>query len=336
MQDRLREIREGLFFIVGPHRAGTTLLQAMLSSHSAITIPPETGYFDQVWPRQASLGPLTNDANLRSVGEYLNGPNCSVSDLALDWNEVTRHLVTTPRGYDDLFAVMLAIYADSRGKRRVGEKSPRHLFEVHQILKLFPQARFICLIRDPRAVVRSEMETNWGSKSVGRITKRWCRVMEEARRLRQELSPQQFREVRYEDLVREPETILRGLCEFLGEPFEPEMLKFQERPASEHGFRPDEVWKHNTLRPVDASRVDQWREQLSPAQIALIENRAGAWLTRMRYCPSGLNVSWSQLVWAKFKDRCRWNWEVIKGILRGRGRRRPWKSVLKDVLGKPS
>lgn len=332
--DRIQAIRDGLFFIVGPHRAGTTLLQAMLSSHSAISIPPETGFFDQVWPRRQSLGPLTNRDSLQRIGQFVNGPSCSVSDLNLDWLMVSQALANTRCGYDDLFATLMTLHADRRGKRRAGEKSPRHLFAAEEIIQYYPHARFLCLIRDPRAVVRSERETSWGSKSVCRIARRWCRVVDEATRLQQLWSAERFRVVRYEDLVSEPENTLRSICEFLGESFEPQMLDFHERSTAERGFRDDEVWKENTLHAVDASRSQQWQTGLTPAQIKLIESQAGPRLGLHGYAPYEQSVGGLTLTSAWLSDRFRWMQELVTGVLKGRKRRRPWSSVWREVCGK--
>lgn len=333
MQDRLRETRDKLFFIVGPHRGGTTLLQGMLSSHSSITIPPETSFFDQVWPRRHSFGSLLDAQHLRRLRHFANSPNCSVADLEVNWDQVAAYLNETQGGYDDLFAILLSLYAQSRGKRRAGDKSPRHLFYVHEILKLFPQAKFICLIRDPRAVVRSEMATTWGSKSIGRITRRWCRVAQKANELKQQLPAARFQIVRYEDLVYDPESILKGLCEFLGEHFESGMLNYQDRPAGEHGFLPAEAWKHKTLTPVDISRIDAWRKELTAEQIALIENLAANGMSHFGYEKSDLTVSRMKYVSVNVKDRLCWMGEILRGIIRGRGRRRPWSSVFTELFG---
>jgi len=64
---RLAEIREGLFFIVGNHRGGTTLLQSMLTSHSELSIPPETGFFEEIWTRRSNFGDLRQDRALDRV-----------------------------------------------------------------------------------------------------------------------------------------------------------------------------------------------------------------------------------------------------------------------------
>ncbi len=328
----LQTIRDGLFFIVGPHRSGTTLLQAMLSSHSRLTVPPETGYFDQVWPRRDHLGPLTDAGNLARVGRFVTSPDCAVSDLQVDWSQVTAAVAGSPGGYEDLFVAILALYTRSRGKRRVGEKSPRHLFAIPELSRLYPQARFLFLIRDPRAVVRSERETSWGSQSVLRITRRWCRVVDAAEKFSQSLPAHRFRLVRYEDLVTNPETQLRSICEFLGETFEPELLRFQERTAEERGFRADEVWKEKTLTAVDVGRAELWRTALTSAEIKLIEGLAGSRLVRHGYLPQGPSVAGMNMLSTSIADRARWMCELVMGVLKGRSRRRPWSSVWRDLF----
>ena len=328
----LQTVRDGLFFIVGPHRSGTTLLQAMLSSHSRLTVPPETGYFDQVWPRRAQLGSLTDVGNLARVGRFVNGPDCAVSDLQLDWSQVTAALAAGPGGYEDLFVAVLALYAQPRGKSRVGEKSPRHLFAVPELSRLYPRSRFLCLIRDPRAVIRSERETSWGSRSVLRMTRRWCRVVDAAEKHLRSLPSDRFHVVRYEDLVADPETQLRSICEFLGETFEPEMLQFQKRAAEERGFRVDEVWKEKTLSAVDPGRAELWRTGLSPAEVRLIEGVAGSRMVRHGYVPTDPSVGRVSVLSTWIADRSRWMCEVVVGVFKGRSRRRPWSSVWRDLF----
>jgi len=328
----LQTIRDGLFFIVGPHRSGTTLLQAMLSSHSRLTVPPETGYFDQVWPRRTQLGLLTDAVGLARIGRFVNGPQCAVSDMQVDWSRATAALTTTSAGYDDLFVVLLALYAQSRGKERAGEKSPRHIFYVPELSELYPQSRFLCLIRDPRAVVRSERATSWGSQSITRITRRWCRVVDAAEKLVGTVPAERFRIVRYEDLVADPETQLRSICDFLGETFELEMLRFEERAAVERGFRVDEVWKEKTLSAVDADRAELWHTALTPAEIRLIEGLAGSRMLRHGYEPTAPPVGRVSVLSTWIADRSRWVCELVVGVFRGRSRRRPWSSVWRDLF----
>ena len=327
----LQTIRDGLFFIVGPHRSGTTLLQAMLSSHSGLTVPPETGYFDQVWPRRSALGSLRSVANLERFGRFVNGPDCGVSDLQLDWSQVNSAVALGAAGYDDLFVAILACYARSRGKRRAGEKSPRHIFAVPELSRLYPQAKFVCLIRDPRAVVHSERQTDWGSRSISRLTRRWCRVVDAAEKLVRSLPTDRFRVMRYEDLIADPESQLRSVCDFLGEVFEPQMLRFPDRAAAERGFRQDEIWKENTLRAVDSGRNELWRGELSPAQIKLLEGLAGSRLLQWGYTPLQPPVSgWSCLrTWVA--DHWQWVCELVTGVVKGRRRRRPWSSVWREM-----
>ena len=82
------DVRDRLFFIVGHHRGGTTLLQSMLSSHSQITIPPETQFFLEVWPRRGRFGDLADAGTRERVMRFLQSPDCSIRDLKLESADV--------------------------------------------------------------------------------------------------------------------------------------------------------------------------------------------------------------------------------------------------------
>ncbi len=175
------DVRDGLFFIVGHHRAGTTLLQSMLSTHSQITVPPETQFFLEVWPRRERLGDLCDAEAWKRVSQFLQSSDCSIRDLKLEPEEVLASLrslrIETP-DYADLFVAVLATWARPRGKRRVGDKSPGHMHSVPVIAELYPRSKFIAVLRDPRAVVSSERSAAWGARSVDQIARRWRRVVD--------------------------------------------------------------------------------------------------------------------------------------------------------------
>ena len=317
---------------MGNHRGGTTLLQAMLSSHSAITIPPETGFFAEVWPRRKRFGDLSVPQNLERMFDFLESDFCSVSDLRFNRECVMEGFRQTDQTCADLFVALLSDYAVARGKRRAGEKSPQHIFCVPTLAELYPQARFITLIRDPRGVVCSELQTAWGSKSVGRIARKWCRTVDQHERLRQQQPPGRYLQIRYEDLLSSPETVLRRACEFLGEEFEPAMLTYFERPEAERGFRTDEIWKANTLRPLEQQRVAAWQQVLGPEQIALVERWAGGRMANFGYEPAGCaNVSARLALQFRIADRIRWTSELLSALVRPRRRRTPWMTAIAEA-----
>jgi hypothetical protein len=317
-------LREELFFVVGHHRGGTTLLQSMLSSHPRLTLPPETQFFLEVWPRRARLGDLSDPAARRRVAAFLGSERCSVRDLGLDPGEVLAALPAGRPDYSDLFAALLEVWARSRGKPRAGEKSPGHIHCVPLLAGLYPKARFVACLRDPRGVAASELHAEWGTRSVDKIASRWNRVFDQHQRLARALPAERYLMLRYEDLVARPEAELARVCAFLGEEPAPGMLRYFERPAVELGFDRSERWKYATLRPLDPARLSAWREELSPGQIALVERAVGPRLTALGYVPSGVPApSALQAARARLRDRLPWALEVLTGAARRkRGPRR--------------
>lgn len=316
--------RRGIFFIVGHHRGGTTLLQAMLSTHSQLTIPPETQFFLEVWPRRHQWGPLTDPGARARAADFLCSRDASARDLGLAPGEILAELDPAAADCSDLFVALLRAWARRRHKPRAGEKSPGHIWRVERLAKLFPDARFLCCLRDPRAVVASELAARWGARSADQIGCRWRRVYDAHCALARSLPRERYLALRYEALVREPEATLRRVCGFLGEDFEPAMLRFHERPPAELGFDPSEEWKQRTLEPLDPARLEAWRVELEPAQIALAEAAAGREALAVLELPAaGPGLPPLALRAARLADRWPWLLELLSGAARRkRGPRR--------------
>ncbi len=317
-------LRRGLFFIVGHHRGGTTLLQAMLSSHSRITVPPETQFFLEFWPRRHRFAPLSEPQARAAAAAFLCSRDSSARDLGLSPAAILAELEPAARAPADLFVALLRAWARRRGKPRAGEKSPGHIHCVGLLARLFPEARFFCCLRDPRAVVASELSAQWGARSADQIARRWQRVLAAHRALERSLAPERYLPVRYETLVAEPEAVLREICARLGEDFEPAMLRYHERPEAERGFDVSESWKRATRRPLDLQRREAWRRELTPTQIALVEAVVGPEpLDSLGLPPPSQAPPPLALRAAQLRDRWRWLVEVLSGAARRkRGARR--------------
>ena len=333
--ETMQNFRDGLFFLVGNHRGGTTLLQSMLSSHSALTLPPETSYFLQVWPRRTQWGDVRDEQRWRQMLHDLASDRFATGDLQFAPERIGE-LLSSPevRSADSLFVTLLADYAAQRGKRRAGDKSPQHIFCVPLLAELFPQAKFITILRDPRAVAASELRTTWGSRSVGRIVRKWNRVVDQHVRLQQQLPASRYHFVQYETLVTQPAVVLQRVCDFLGEEFEPAMLRYYDRPAHEQGFGAHEEWKFKTLKPLDAERIESWRDELPLTTIALIQQVAGARLSRLGYqtCETR-GVSPLALCRACLLDAATSLYELVRGVVRPPARRAPWLWYVRQLLG---
>jgi hypothetical protein len=318
------ELGRDLFFIVGHHRGGTTLLQAMLSSHSRITIPPETQFFLEIWPRRHRFEPLDDPRRREEAARFLCSRDASSRDLGLAPEEILRELAPAERGCEALFLALLRAWGRPRAKPRVGEKSPGHIARVALLARLYPHARFVCCLRDPRAVVASELGASWGARSADQIARRWRRVYDVHLALERSLPRERYLALRYESLVTDPATQLQRVCAFLGESFEPGMLDYHGRPESERGFDVSETWKQRTRQPLDAGRLEAWRGELTRVQIALVEAAVGDDALRDSDWPSaGERLPPLALRAAQLADRWLWLVEVVTGAARRkRGPRR--------------
>jgi hypothetical protein len=185
------------------------------------------------------------------------------------------------------------------------------------IAELYPRAKFIASLRDPRAVVSSELNAEWGALSVDQIARRWRRVVDCHRELERSLPADRYMMLRYEDLVRQPEENLRRVCAFLGESFEPAILRYYERPATELGFDQSENWKLNTRKPLDPGRLDAWEGLLTAKQVDIIERAAAPYLESLRYTPASIDrPGFWRFVWNLCVDRIPWAVEVATGAAR--------------------
>lgn len=288
--DRLDRIRNQLFFVVGCERSGTTLLQAMLISDPSIVIPPETQFFTAFSKWQLLSGPIDVDRNFEKLVKKIWTVE-QAWGVETDETRFKAFARAAPRSREGLFLALLAAYTEREGGDRIGEKSPVHTRCVGDIQTVFPKARFIHMIRDPRAVVLS-LAKMWARKRGGfhQYIKRWRRAAQMHDAYAGQLTEDRYRLVHYEDLVRNPEPTLRSICQFLELPWNPSMLEHHRRPElGQVDFRPQAF--ENTMKPVFTSSIEKWREEMSTSQIALIEYALSNEMQRMGYASTGVKTA---------------------------------------------
>jgi len=243
-------------FIVGAVRSGTTLLRLMLDGHPRMAVHPEFEFAVDL------LSPEGQRPDMHRYREHLR----------LD--RVFKHFAwrVDPRlGYDELVAgfleqCRLKSSADAPRKPLIGA-TVHHRFDL--LRHVWPDALYVHIVRDPRAVADSVIKMGWaGTHWHG--CERWIRAESAWRRLKPHLEPHQWVEIRYEDLLRDPEAALASICELVGEAFDPEMLGYPAR---------------STYAPTDPGNVDRWRDKVSPSAMALVEARLGEAMTEAGYPP---------------------------------------------------
>jgi hypothetical protein len=274
-------MRDPFTVIVGRGRSGTTLLRAMFDSHPALAIPPES-HFLVTLARSARAFRGAGGFSVERFAAALNG-HWGFRGWGLDEAEVRSTLAAAdPATYAEAVRAIFERYAADRGKTRYGEKTPMNVLHIRRLASLFPEARFIHLIRDGRDVALSYRDAGFGTTSIGDSAVFWRRFVARGRRDGRRLGTTRYREVRYEDLVDDPERVLRSLCSFVDLAFDPLMLRYFER-ADDVMEGVDHRSHHRSVYLPPTRGLRDWRRDMSPDELRLFESIAGRLLAELGY-----------------------------------------------------
>jgi hypothetical protein len=264
----------------------------MVDAHPAIAVLPETHW-------------ITGSLDARLVPEGKVTP-ALIEALAADVRFLRLGI-----GRDDLQALMASgaelsyaalvkavfdLYGQQRGKALVGDKTPRYVRSIAVLHELFPEARFVHLIRDGRDVCLSVMNWKKGPHFLGGFVTSsdpvstsalwWEWDVRRGSEAGNELKPQLYHEVRYESLVDRPDEVCAGLCRFLDLQYDPLMVSFHEgRIRHKQGLDAKHAWL-----PVTAGLRD-WRQQMPRDDAERFEALAGDLLDELGYARSVSHLS---------------------------------------------
>ena len=241
-------------FLVGAERSGTTVLRLMLDHHSQLAWCNE---FEYVVDR------IPSEKGWPQLDEYY------------EWLEThrifqaTRFEIDRSLNYQQLVNSFLYQKRDRARKPLVGATVHRHF---DRLLNIWPDARFIHIVRDGRDVARSCIGMGWaGNVWVG--VERWLEAECLWDKLCHSIPQEQRIEVTYEDLISDPVKTLRSLCDFIGIAYESAMLSYPQM---------------TTYDFPDPSFIGQWRRKLVEREVQLIESRIAHKLVERGYELSGL------------------------------------------------
>lgn len=285
--------------VVGCPRSGTTLLAVMLDSHPQIAMPPETAFL----PALQALAGKSGDDLKKEFFALLTTDRWGISnwnDLGIDRYQYWRLLRSLETfSITAGLRVLYGMYADGLAKPLFGEKTPADTHCMPQIETYLPEARFVHIVRDPRDVVVSLRRTTAG-QSVERTAQIWVDMVSAARASAASVS--HYHELRYEDLVLQPEAELRKICRFLELDYSSRMLEYRASSTRHVGHLGDRLLPdgrsmvphalrarlHETLaQPLRQDRVHNWRQHMGAGDRAKIEAITGPLMQEVGYDTTG-------------------------------------------------
>ncbi len=258
------------FFIIGCGRSGTTLLRTILNRHPDISIPLESLFIIDYLKASASYDISTLIPMLVREPEILEW---GIHPQAEDFKEC--------RTISEVIDELHQIYLRAKGKKRWGQKTPRFVRETALLLNHFPDAKFIHVVRDPRAVVNSLIHSDVHHSNAYHASLRWRMDIKKGLEL-EDKHPQNVIRVHYEEMVRNTEHTLRQLLEFLGHTYDPAILQKDESSVAEYSPFYQNIHA-NLDRATTDQYIDKWKDMLSSVDIEVVEALTHAYMQRLGY-----------------------------------------------------
>lgn len=265
-------------FIVGCSRSGSTMLSKVLNAHRNLCIFFENEYFN-LFCGYARYHNLKDDRVMVRFLDVLFKKCVYVPDSppvyeSIDTPELREALMASDRTPKTIYQLTMDAWARHLGKPRWGDKAPNYTIRVDELIQAFPEAKIIHLVRDPRAVVCSLASLKGAPTCVYRQADVWHRAVGIFERKRRCIPEGHCLDVRYEDLVQNPVSVLQAICTFIDEPFDPDMLEFYKTNHNNSlpKLRDDyQEWQRNIDKPLMTQPVEKWKTKLHPRHIRITE-----------------------------------------------------------------
>lgn len=255
------EGRADPIFIVGTQRSGTTLLRLILDAHPRIAIGPETGFMRAV-------------KTIKEIPDFHAGKGW-YEPYGLSEEELNQRI-------REFYGSIFDDFARKQGKERWGEKTPFHRHHIGEIAAIFPRCQFLAMVRHPGAVAQSVGQWGYGWEHA---LQDWVRSNRSILRKAEALGADRVHVVRYEDLLLDSRRTIEEVIWFLDEPWDERLMSHHEVQAGRQGAAVTDGGTR-VAEPLDPSRVDQWRTEVTEAELESMEAIAGELMRELGYRPN--------------------------------------------------
>lgn len=285
-------------FIGGLDRTGKTLLRLALCLHPNILITRRT----DLWVKYYNhFGDLSKQSNLENcINAMMDSKH--IKALKIDLIRLRNDFSRQQRTYENLFSLINQQLLERENKSRWGDQSEGVERFADPIFEAYPSARIIHIIRDPRdRYSASKQKWTKGKGGVGVGTAKWIYSSKLALR-NQKKYPDNYKIIRYEEIVQDPSRAIEEVCDFLGEEFYPSMLLIGHiRGIKEEIVLPELPQQNHFMKNF----VGQYRLNLSKLEIGFIQKLVPVYMQSYNYSPAPLQFSVLEKInfWGKYFPR---------------------------------
>ena len=288
-----------MVFVVGNSRSGTTMMGRILGKHPSVYTFGELHFFGQLCapPFSSKVGrkeieKLTSQLFcIQREGYRTHGnPRRFLSEAQLFLESLTSYPETQAALFDDF----LHHIAAENSRNIPCDQTPRNVFYIADILQLYPKARIINMIRDPRDVLLSQ-KGKWKRRFLGgsdmpmketfrdwvnyhpiTISYIWRTAVTAAEQF---LQHERVVSVYFEELLTHPDVTVKSICDFVGITYTDEMLQVPQVGSSVAEDQPQQLG-------INPHRAHSWQNgELSSAEIYFNQKINAALMKKHSYSP---------------------------------------------------
>lgn len=291
--------------MIGTQRSGSNMLRLMLHELDGVTAPHPPHILERFMPLIPAFGDLSIAANFYDLVNHV----C----LLIEYNPVPWTGIVFDRGeivkrcgqatLAEIQRVVYEMLAEHEGSKIWMCKS---MASIHYVNELEERIKpfYLHLYRDGRDVALSFKKAVVGEKHIYCLAKQWKEEQELSLALFEQLGPQRVIQVKYEDLLADPQNELKKICSVLGILYKDKVLDFYKSDESKKTAQSGKMWE-NVEKPLISTNHDKFKSEMTEEDIRIFEQVAGKTLARLGYklCfPDGPGISLTKETIMKFEE----------------------------------
>jgi len=289
--------QEKVIFIVGNSRSGTTMMRRVLGNHPHIYMLEELHFFEQLWSTADKTNAVAKVAAINLASKLLfiqRDGYLSEMNIAKHIKEATTIIeaIEGPLYPHAILNGFLFYETNKNGKTIPCEKTPQDVFYINEILELFPGAKVVNMVRDPRGVMLSQ-KRKWQRRKMGAgfmtkkeqrrlkinyhpitISKLWNSSIRAAAKFQ---SHPKVHNMIFEGMVNDSEKEIKSLCHFLEIEFNANMLMIPQVGSSNEADKPNAFG-------IKTERAGNWEKGgLNKGEIYFCQRICGDYMQQYGY-----------------------------------------------------
>lgn len=277
-----------VFFIIGRPRTGTTLLRSLFDAHPDVQIPWECQFVLNLYPEYGKITDWTKEKLSKYYKDLLEQWQFSAWNIDHDKLQADLFALEGKTTYvnvcETVYLNFISFYQKNQIKL-IGDKNHGYTIYTDKLKELYPDGKFIYILRDYRDNYHSVTKVDFEMPVVSLVVYKWKYFYKKALQAAKRY-PDSFYFIRYEDLATDPHLHFRKICEFLGLEYMEEVFEFYRMKEKAQEVYPDDILQkhHKSLfNPINTSRLGLWKKSLTKRQIRIADQVAGKYADQAGY-----------------------------------------------------